>query len=144
MLNWLAQRPYFFDTGIRFTCRRCGTCCTGAPGIVRVNARETAAFAAYLGLPISRVIETYLTPWEDGYRINETEDGRCLFFEDGCRVYPVRPTQCRTFPFWFRNLRSETHWKATQKACPGIGSGDYFSKDDILNILFNGMPQEIF
>jgi uncharacterized protein len=143
-MNKLDQRSYFFDAGIRFTCRRCGACCTGAPGVVRVNAEEITALAAYLDQPVALVIETYLTVWEDGYRIMEADDGRCLFFEDGCRVYPVRPTQCRTFPFWFRNLRSETRWAAIQQECPGIGSGHYYAKDEILDFLFTGMGQERF
>lgn len=41
-MNRLDQRSNFFDAGIRFECRRCGACCTGDPGIVRVNERETA------------------------------------------------------------------------------------------------------
>ena len=143
-MNPLDQRSYFFDAGIRFTCRRCGACCTGAPGIVRVNDEEITAIAAYLDQPASRVIQTCLTVWENGYRIKEADDGRCLFYENGCRVYPVRPTQCRTFPFWFRNLRSEARWMAIQRDCPGIGNGHYYSKNDILNVLFSGMGQERF
>lgn len=141
-MNRLDQRSYFFDAGIRFTCRRCGACCTGAPGIVRVNAKEAEAIAAHMGQPLSWMIEAYMTVWKDGYRINEASDGRCLFFENGCRVYPVRPTQCRTFPFWFRNLRAEARWTAIQQECPGIGSGQYYSKNDILTILFNSMSTE--
>lgn len=138
-MNPLDQRPYFFDAGIRFTCRRCGACCTGAPGIVRVNEKEATAIAACLGQPLSRVFETYLTVWENGYRVKEADDGRCLFFENGCRVYGVRPTQCRTFPFWFGNLRSEARWEAIQKECPGIGNGRYYSRAKILNLLFDEM-----
>ena len=138
-MNPLNQRSYFFDAGIRFTCRRCGGCCTGAPGIVRVANAEIAAIAAYLGQPVSRVVDAYLTAWKDGYRVKEDDDGRCLFFDDGCRLYPVRPNQCRSFPFWFANLRSEARWNAIQAACPGIGTGHHFAKEEILEILGTGM-----
>ncbi|MCB2144924.1 MAG: YkgJ family cysteine cluster protein [Deltaproteobacteria bacterium] len=131
----LDQRSYFFDEGIRFECRRCGDCCTGDPGIVRVNEREIECIAAYLGTPISAVVETFIYSWEDGHSIKEASDGRCLFFEDGCRIYPARPTQCRTFPFWFANLRSEARWKKIRHQCPGIGTGHLYSKADILAIL---------
>jgi Fe-S-cluster containining protein len=134
----LDQRSYFFDAGIRFTCRRCGACCTGAPGIVRVDEAEIAAIAAYLGQPISQVVGAYLTAWEGGYRVKEADDGRCLFFENGCRLYPVRPTQCRTFPFWFANLRSEARWNVIQAKCPGIGRGHRYAKEKILEILSTG------
>jgi Fe-S-cluster containining protein len=108
----LDQRPYFFDDGIRFACRRCGACCTGAPGVVRVDE-----------------------PWENGHSIKENPDGSCLFFRDGCRIYPVRPRQCRTFPFWFANLRSQARWESIRSECPGIGTGRLYTKTDILDIL---------
>ncbi len=52
-MNRLDQRSYFFDAGIRFECRRCGACCTGDPGVVRVNEQEIAEIAAYL-VPIHK------------------------------------------------------------------------------------------
>jgi uncharacterized protein len=134
-MNPLDQHSYFFDEGIRFGCRRCGACCTGAPGLVRIDAAEIAAVAGYLGLPEHRVVDVYLDPWQNGHRIKEATDGRCLFFEAGCRVYPVRPRQCRTFPFWFANLRSEARWEIIRRQCPGIGTGRRYTKAEILDIL---------
>lgn len=134
-MNPLDRRSYFFDAGIRFACRRCGTCCTGDPGVVRVNACEITDMAAYLGMPTSQIVATCLCPWKNGHRVREDRDGRCLFFEDGCRIYPVRPSQCQTFPFWFDNLRSEARWQKISSQCPGIGTGRLFTKNEILNIL---------
>ena len=134
-MNPLDQRSYFFDAGIRFGCRRCGACCTGDPGVVRVNQREITDIAAYLGMSVSQVVEAFLYRWKNGHRIREDSDGRCLFFENGCRIYPVRPKQCRTFPFWLSNLRSEARWKTIRSECPGIGSGRLYTKNEILNIL---------
>lgn len=134
-MNPLDQRPYFFDEGIRFECRRCGACCTGAPGVVRVNEQEIAAIAAYSGMSVSRVVEKFLCHWGNGHCIRADHDGRCLFFEDGCRIYPVRPLQCHTFPFWFANMRSEDRWESICRECPGIGSGHLYTKNEILNIL---------
>ena len=138
-MTGLDQRSYFFDEGIRFKCRRCGDCCTGDPGIVRVNEREIADIAEYLNMPVSAVVETFLYSWGNGHSIKEAGDGRCLFFEDGCRIYPVRPNQCRTFPFWFANLRSEARWIKICSQCPGIGTGHLFTKADILNVLKKNM-----
>lgn len=138
-MNTLEQRSYFFDRGIRFACRCCGACCNGAPGVVRVNEQEISAIAAYSGISVSRVVGDFLYPWEDGYAVREDHDGRCLFFEDGCRIYPVRPIQCRTFPFWFSNMRSEARWETIRNECPGIGSGHLYTKNEILNILKSSM-----
>lgn len=138
-MNHLDQRSYFFDAGIRFECRRCGACCTGDPGVVRVNEREIADIAAFLGMSASAVGDAFLYAWENQQSIKEDGNGRCLFFEDGCRIYPVRPNQCKTFPFWFANLRAEQRWKKIHSQCPGIGSGRLYNKNEILDILQNTM-----
>lgn len=133
------RHAYFFDDGIRFACRRCGGCCTGAPGIVRVSDREIAAIAAHVKMPVLRFTERYLRPWESGQGIKEDPNGRCLFFQDGCRIYPVRPMQCKTFPFWFVNLRSEAQWTAIGRQCPGIGHGRRYTRQEILALVAQGL-----
>ena len=103
-MNELDRHRYFFDSGIRFQCQRCGACCTGAPGVIRASDAEATAIAGFLGLPVRQAIRTLMYPWEDGYSIREDDDGRCLFYDEGCRIYPVRPRQCRTFPFYPQTL----------------------------------------
>ena len=134
-MNKLDQRPYFFDDGICFECQQCGACCTGAPGVVRVRDHEIAAIATFLDTSIQETIDTLLFPWEDGHSVREDADGRCLFYEDGCRIYPVRPRQCRTFPFWVSILRSEARWNSVRRQCPGIGKGRRYAKGEILAFL---------
>jgi len=129
------ERSYFFDSGIRFECRRCGACCTGAPGSVLVRIHEIHGIARYLKIDTQRLIEDYLCPFGGGYSIQERADGRCLFYDDGCAIYPVRPLQCKTFPFWFELLRSPKRWHKMVEECPGIGSGLLYSKDEIIEIV---------
>ena len=131
----LSNRPYFFDRGIQFECRQCGGCCTGDPGIVYADKDEALHIAEYLCMPFSIFADTYLYPLRDAYGIREHSDGRCFFYDNGCTIYPVRPHQCRTYPFWFENLRSIKKWKRVCEACPGIGSGDLYSKEKILKII---------
>jgi len=135
LTNELDQHRYFFDSGIRFQCQRCGTCCTGAPGVVRVSDEEAVAIADFLGLPVQQTIETFLYPWEDGFSIREDDDGRCRFYDEGCRIYPARPRQCSTFPFWISILRSKARWDSIRRHCPGIGKGRQYTKCEILDIL---------
>jgi Fe-S-cluster containining protein len=40
-----------------------------------------------------------------------------------CGVYPVRPLQCRTWPFWPENLRTKASWHRAAKGCPGMNRG---------------------
>ena len=133
-LSWAPQRT-FVDMGLHFECTQCGHCCTGDPGIVYVAPAELAPIAAALGLSTQETIRRYLLPWRDGHTVCEEANGRCLFYDRGCRVYTVRPTQCRTWPFWLSNLRSEERWAKTAKACPGIGRGRCYSHEEILAIL---------
>jgi Fe-S-cluster containining protein len=41
----------------------------------------------------------------------------------GCSIYPVRPLQCRTWPFWHGNLASRQAWDLASKKCPGMDRG---------------------
>ncbi len=141
----LDQRPYFFDEGIRFACQQCGACCTGAPGVVRVSDSEIASIAAFLGLSVEATVDRTLVVWEAGHSVREDRDGRCLFYEDGCRIYPVRPNQCRTFPFWVSLLRSEARWHSIRRHCPGIGKGRRYSGAEIVDVLADSIePRRSF
>ena len=134
-MDSLHSRSYFFDQGIRFECQRCGACCTGESGFIFVDKREIARIAKYLSKDVSCFIDDYLYPFRSGYSIGEHKDGRCFFYEEGCAIYPVRPNQCRTFPFWFENLRSRKKWRLTAKECPGIGKGPLYSKEQIMECI---------
>jgi uncharacterized protein len=131
----LPNRPYFFDSGIFFECLRCGRCCTGDPGVVQVSRREIETIAGFLKIPVSGMIRDFIRPHKGSFSIREDELGRCFFYDEGCRIYPVRPMQCVTFPFWFSNLRSEQRWREVEHQCPGIGKGAHFSKEIILKLL---------
>jgi hypothetical protein len=61
-----------------------------------------------------------------------TEDPRsrdCIFLgKDAaglatCRVYSIRPAQCRTWPFWPSNLSDIQSWCQAGQRCPGINRG---------------------
>ncbi len=130
----MKQRSYFFDEGICFQCQQCGDCCVGEPGTIYVTPTEIRSIAAYLSLAPPRFIDDYLYPFKDSYSIREDDTGHCAFFDSGCRIYDVRPLQCRSFPFWFSNLRSQRRWRRISNQCPGIGQGPRFGRKAILQI----------
>lgn len=119
----------WYRQGLRFSCRQCGRCCTGSPGYVFVTRNEIDKIAAFIGRPGKGLTKTHLR--RIGLRHCLTEDaatGDCCFLDrrDGrltCRVYPVRPLQCRTWPFWPGNLRSSQEWAEAAEVCPGINQG---------------------
>ena len=68
------------------------------------------------------------------------EDGKtkdCIFLRydaEGsslCTVYPVRPMQCRTWPFWPSNLRDIDSWSLAAVRCPGVNRGPLHRLDEI-------------
>lgn len=125
------DRSYFFDAGLRFSCTQCGKCCTGEPGIVRATPTEIARIEALTG----RSRSDFADRVSHGYRLKERPGGDCIFFDKGCSIYEARPLQCRTYPFWFENVRSEKAWAETCEACPGIGQGRLYPKEEILDLL---------
>jgi Fe-S-cluster containining protein len=125
--------PWYAD-GLHFTCTRCGNCCTGAPGFVWVNDDEVRALAAFRGEPVEEVVGLY-TRREGGTRrsLKEKANGDCVFYDrqKGCTVYPVRPRQCRTWPFWECNTQSPAAWVEAARSCPGMNQGELIPAEEI-------------
>jgi Fe-S-cluster containining protein len=135
-LHTISDRmTYFFDAGLHFSCRQCGQCCTGDPGTIYVSSREIERIAVFLGLTVPDFTRHALLPFKDSFTLKERTDGACLFFHNGCSIYPVRPAQCRSFPFWLKHMRSTYAWKQAARACPGIGQGRLYTREEILDIL---------
>ena len=118
-----SSRPWY-EKGLRFTCTACGDCCTGAPGYVWVSDDEIAAMAARLKLEVDVFQRRYVRQVGRRKSLIEHANGDCCFLVDRkCSVYEERPIQCKTWPFWDSNLRSEKTWKETCEVCPGAGQG---------------------
>lgn len=126
------QEPWYRD-GLRFECTRCGHCCTGAPGFVWVNDDEVQAIADFLGEEPDRAVALYTRRLQRGRSLRERANGDCVFYETGtgCTIYPVRPRQCRTWPFWESNVQSPEAWQQTCRVCPGSGKGDLIAAEEI-------------
>jgi Fe-S-cluster containining protein len=133
------SKTYFFDQGLRFACQRCGRCCIGESGSIYMGFEEINRIARHLDISVERFLRVYAYPFKDSYSIREDTEGRCLFFKEGCGIYKVRPLQCRAFPFWFDNIRSEQRWHAVRAQCPGIGRGRLFAFGQILEWAFKTM-----
>ena len=118
---------YYQKTALRFECTGCGACCTGGTDhYVEVSAAEREAIRKLLGLSPAWFRRRYLEPVEDntlGIRLNP--DGRCPFLnaEGRCRVYPVRPRQCRTYPWWPELIEHRSDWQAEARRCEGMNRG---------------------
>jgi uncharacterized protein len=130
--NTTDEKPWYAD-GLRFTCTQCGDCCTGAPGFVWVTDDELEAIAKFLGRPTAEVRDLYSRKARGKRTLREKADGDCVFYDrkKGCTIYPVRPPQCRTWPFWDTNVETPEDWQKTCETCPGSGKGELIPVEEI-------------
>lgn len=112
---------YRFDPQACATCG--GRCCTGSGGYIWVARQKIGEIARYLDITPETLMQRYLQ--KVGYRLTIREEEvrpgsfACVFFDaqKGCLIYPVRPVQCKSFPFWDRFKQHPEELKAE---CPGV------------------------
>jgi Fe-S-cluster containining protein len=123
----------WYGDGLAFRCTRCGKCCTGEPGHVWVNDAEVQDIAAYRGEPLEQTLALYTRLVGRRRSLREKANHDCVFWdrEAGCTIYPVRPRQCRTWPFWESNVATPEAWQRTCAVCPGAGQGELISAEEI-------------
>lgn len=124
----------WFHEGLRFSCTRCGACCTGAPGYVWVSEQEVVQIAEFRGQSVDEFSRSFVRLVGTALSLTEEPSGDCVFYDrgsGGCSIYPVRPRQCRTWPFWRSNLRTKGAWQETCRVCPGAGKGELHSREAI-------------
>lgn len=116
----------WYANGLRFQCVRCGNCCSGSPGHVRVTDSEISAIASHLGMNEADFRRQHtVEKTGQGTCLTERSNDDCVFYNrgHGCVVYERRPQQCRTWPFWESVLASPDIWRDMAEDCPGIDSG---------------------
>jgi Fe-S-cluster containining protein len=114
--------PFGFDAG---ACAACGgACCRGESGYIWSKYDEIRQMAEFLELSVEDFGKMYLRKVGHRYSLTEKQIGdddfACIFFDETksrCTIYPVRPRQCRTFPFWEQYKNNEDE---VRSECPGI------------------------
>ena len=122
--NFITKEGYDYKF-LPSACASCGgACCTGESGYIWVKYREIKEIADFLELTIEEFATIYLRKVKHRYSIVEKRMGdnnyACIFFDNSlkrCEIYPVRPLQCRSFPFWeiFKKDKEEV-----KKECIGV------------------------
>ena len=112
---------YSFDEN---KCSSCGgKCCIGESGYIFVSIMEIENIAKYLQIDIDEFIKQYTRKIGSRFSLVEKPhiSGRaCIFFNDNnkkCDIYELRPSNCRSFPFWdiFKN-----NPKCVARECIGV------------------------
>lgn len=121
------NKPFFEQQSLKFGCTGCARCCiAGNDYFVFLSSDDVERIRGYLDLSVGWFRRRYLVKTVDGdpvlaYR----DDGRCVFLQNDnrCRIYPVRPLQCKTYPFWPEVTSSKTAWQREAGRCEGINHG---------------------
>ena len=120
--------------GLHFECKQCGRCCSGpVEGYIWVTSPEIKLIANLLKITPEQLRQNYLK--RVGLRttiIERAGTKDCIFLQrigekKECIIYPVRPTQCRAWPFWPDNLASSSAWNNAAQKCHGINRGRHHS-----------------
>jgi hypothetical protein len=132
------EKTLWYIGGLHFECGQCGKCCSGPDeGYIWVTKDEIRFIADYLKISTDDLAKKYLM--RVGPRITIIERplvNDCIFLEvingrKTCKIYPVRPNQCRTWPFWNSNLHNSNAWNRAAEKCRGINRGQCHNIEQI-------------
>lgn len=110
---------------MRFQCQPgCTTCCE-RKGFVYLTEDDIVRIAGYLGLPTADFERRYVYRTKNLRRLRTPRESQCHFLNaSGCSIHPVKPAQCRIFPYWPELVDDKRKWQAAARWCPGIGKGE--------------------
>ncbi|MDR4505652.1 MAG: YkgJ family cysteine cluster protein [Candidatus Scalindua sp.] len=133
MENFPKQREKqpWYKKGLNFECQRCGNCCRGEPGLVKVGREDIKKISAYLNIDRESFAKKYLRVVNGDISLREYSNGDCFMYDNGCKIYTTRPLQCRTFPFWKSHLKEKSKWKKQKRTCPGMERGRFHTYEEI-------------
>jgi len=128
---------------MRFQCQEScgGRCCKGPEGFVFLTIDDIERLEKALGRPrdtfakIGVFDSVFFTDQKNvrAWYLNSAGK-QCQFLVNGkCSVYPARPMQCRTYPFW-PTLKDKKAWHAEKAKCPGIDKGPHRDDAQVLMV----------
>ena len=125
----------FYENGLEFECQKCGQCCKTHEenAYVYLSGADVDAISDYLGKKRINFLNDHCLNDKNGCVHLSMTKGDCNFLDKNgvCQIYPVRPMQCKTWPFWTENLSEEEWNDPIRKCCPGIGKGKLYTKQEI-------------
>lgn len=140
----IRKKEPWYAAGLHFECLGCGACCSGPDeGYIWATREEIERIADFLEMSPGQLRRQYLR--RVGLRSSIIEDRvtrDCIFLEASggnkrCRIYSVRPSQCRNWPFWPSNLANPNAWNRAGQKCDGINREGHHSLERIKEIKRN-------
>ena len=110
---------------LQFACQPGCTRCCETHGFVYITERDLRQMAEFSGMAQAAFESAYVVRYRHVLRLKKPRGSQCHFLRSGgCSVHPVKPTQCRLYPFWPELVENRTAWRIEQLKCPGIGTGE--------------------
>jgi Fe-S-cluster containining protein len=102
---------------------------------VWVTPEEIERLADFRGETVKAFAAKFVRRVRDRCSLVEKPGGDCIFWDKtaGCTVYPARPIQCQTWPFWPENVETPDDWERVRGVCPGSGRGRVYSVQEIVS-----------
>ncbi|NPA04255.1 MAG: YkgJ family cysteine cluster protein [Epsilonproteobacteria bacterium] len=124
-MSIISQEGYSFkfDSSKCFSCN--GACCRGESGKVWVLIEEMEKIANFLGIELEEFKRDFVKKEGERYSLKEIKvkgEYLCIFFNPStcrCEIYPIRPLQCKQFPFW-PSLKNKKNLYEVCKECKAI------------------------
>lgn len=122
-VEYTLQNYLRFDRKLK--CQKCGRCCQGvfSDGSL-LYPDEVERLATEAGLS-KRQFKDRHTYTKDGQRVLKQP---CLFYNDGCSIYSMRPRVCHQFPLNQPYRKNGKMWMVVNMDCPaGKELGDKYA-----------------
>jgi len=122
----------FYASGLKFSCKRCSSCCRYEPGFVFLSENDLKKLSAQLKMNKNSFTKTYCRWVADSngkevLSLKEKSNNDCILWDNGCLVYFARPVQCWTFPFWESIVSTAQTWSFAASGCPGMNNGTTYT-----------------
>ena len=115
-------------------------------GLVYVHPEEIELMAKHLGMDVRDFwlkFEVQYDPSSQQPVLEAKNNLGCPLLNGdlGCRVHPVKPAQCRSFPFWPDLIDDAQAWAVASEDCPGMDAEDgrLYSAEEIRTIRDRGL-----
>ncbi len=120
---------------LRFACQpNCSNCCQ-VEGEVYLTEQDLQRMAEYTGMNPETFEATYVYRTKRLLRLRKPHGRQCHFHQNNCcSIHPVKPTQCRTFPFWPELIEDAKAWEEASQYCPGMGKGELIQIENARHI----------
>jgi Fe-S-cluster containining protein len=134
------ETPHFEAENLHFECTQCGECCE-RPGMIYLDDDDIDRIATYLEIDEAEMKRDRLTHDHGTWVIKVTRRRKCCFYVDKkCTVHPIKPQQCKSYPFWPENVCTAPEWREAKTHCEGIGRGREYDAETVRRILVGLEP----